>query len=54
MKQRTRDGEKGSKNVSSPKRQSEKFRGLDKRVKEDTCIHMEEAEREFKKLCVCI
>lgn len=54
MKQRRKDGEKESKNVSSPKRQSEKFRRLDKGVKEDVCIHIREVGRGFKKLCVCI
>lgn len=55
IKQRGRDEEKESKIVSSPKRQSEKFRILDKGVKEeDACVHMREIGRGFKKLCVCV
>lgn len=55
MKQRRRDEEKGSKSVSFPNRQSEKFRRLDKGVKEeDVCVYMREVGRGCKTLCVCI
>lgn len=55
MKQRRRDEEKESKNVSFPNRQSEKFRRLDKGVKEeDVCVHVREVGRGCMKLYVCI
>lgn len=55
MKQTRRDRKKESKNVSSSKKQSEKFRRLEKGVKEeDVCTHMREIGKSFKKLYVCI
>lgn len=55
MKQRRRDRERESKTVSSSKKQSEKFRRLEKGIKEeDVCIHMRETGKSFMKLYVCI